>query len=107
MRYPHLILVCALVADRDRVERRLEHLLLLLHLYLSCVGESCVRGETHLERGQMFEGFEAIEWNRHERHPVVIGGIVLAHDGDEDLVPRGRSGGRAGRLVQACTRRAA
>ena len=31
----HLILVCALVADRDRVERRLEHLLLLLHLYLS------------------------------------------------------------------------
>ena len=66
-----------------------------------------MRGETHLERGQMFEGFEAIEWNRHERHPVVIGGIVLAHDGDEDLVPRGRSGGRAGRLVQACTRRAA
>jgi hypothetical protein len=56
---PHLILVCALVADRDRVERRLEHLLLLLHLYLSCVGESCVRGETHLERGQIFEGFEA------------------------------------------------
>ena len=31
----YLILVCALVADRDRVERRLEHLLLLLHLYLS------------------------------------------------------------------------
>ena len=102
MRYPHLILVCALVADRDRVERRLEHLLLLLHLYLSCVGESCARGETHLERGQTFEGFEAIEWNRHER--LVIGGIVLAHDGDEDLnLPRGR----AGRLVQACTRRAA
>ena len=85
MRYPHLILVCALVADRDRVERRLEHLLLLLHLYLSCVGESCARGETHLERGQMFEGFEAIEWNRYERRRVVIGGIVLAHDGDEDL----------------------
>ena len=55
-----------------------------------------MRGETHLERGQMFEGFEAIEWNRHERRLVVIGGIVLAHDGDEDLnLPRGR-------LVQAC-----
>ena len=28
----------------------------------------------------MFEGFEAVEWNRHERRRVVIGGIVLAHD---------------------------
>ena len=28
---------------------------------------------------------EAVEWNRHERRLVVIGGIVLAHDGDEDL----------------------
>ena len=43
-----------------------------------------------MERGQMFQGFEAIEWNRHERRRVVIGGIVLAHDGDEDLnLPRG------------------
>ena len=33
----------------------------------------------------MFEGLEAVEWNRHERRLVVIGGIVLAHDGDEDL----------------------
>ena len=33
----------------------------------------------------MFEGFEAIEWNRYERRCVVIGGIILAHDGDEDL----------------------
>ena len=33
----------------------------------------------------MFQGFEAIEWNRYERRGVVIGGIVLAHDGDEDL----------------------
>ena len=32
----------------------------------------------------MFEGLEAIQWNRHERL-LVIGGIVLAHDGDEDL----------------------
>ena len=38
-----------------------------------------------MERGQIFEGFEAVEWNRHERRCVVIGGIVLAHDGDEDL----------------------
>ena len=28
---------------------------------------------------------EAVEWDRHERRLVVIGGIVLAHDGDEDL----------------------
>ena len=47
----------------------------------------------------MFEGFEAIEWNRHERRRVVIGGIVLAHDGDEDLnLPRG--GGRGGGLYR-------
>ena len=32
---PWLIRECRVVADRDRVERRLEHLLLLLHLYLS------------------------------------------------------------------------
>ena len=37
-----------------------------------------------MERGQIFEGFEAVEWNLYERL-VVIGGIVLAHDGDEDL----------------------
>ena len=33
---------------------------------------------------ELEQGFEAVEWNRHERL-VVIGGIVLAHDGDEDL----------------------
>ena len=44
----------------------------------------------------MFEGFEAVEWNRHERRRVVIGGIVLAHDGDEDLnLPRGAGAGAA------------
>ena len=44
----------------------------------------------------MFEGFEAVEWNRHERRCVVIGGIVLAHDGDEDLnLPRGAGAGAA------------
>ena len=44
----------------------------------------------------MFEGFEAFEWNRHERRRVVIGGIVLAHDGDEDLnLPRGAGAGAA------------
>ena len=49
-----------------------------------------------MERGQTFEGFEAIEWNRHERLLVVIGGIVLAHDGDEDLnLPRGAGAGAA------------
>ena len=42
------------------------------------------------------EGFEAVEWNRHERRLVVIGGIVLAHDGDEDLnLPRGAGAGAA------------
>ena len=46
----------------------------------------------------MFEGLEAIQWNRHERL-LVIGGIVLAHDGDEDLnLPRG--GGRGGGLYR-------
>ena len=54
----------------------------------------------------MFEGLEAIQWNRHERL-LVIGGIVLAHDGDEDLnLQRGRLV-LLYRLVQACTRRAA
>ena len=41
----------------------------------------------------MFEGFEAVEWNRHERRRVVIGGIVLAHDvAMKTLIFTGRGG---------------
>ena len=41
----------------------------------------------------MFEGFEAVEWNRHERRCVVIGGIVLAHDvAMKTLIFTGRGG---------------
>jgi len=53
----------------------------------SAAPEAAVMEDLH----QMFayaaeleQGFEAVEWNRHERL-VVIGGIVLAHAGDEDL----------------------
>ena len=48
----------------------------------------------------MFEGFEAVEWNRHERRCVVIGGIVLAHDvAMKTLIFTGRGGLRTDGLI--------